>query len=815
MLGIRLFRLTRRSLATSVWPQLFQSLVLLTNVALIVGATLVWSSLTRGSQDFVTQLASGADTVVVAPSGQGLTSSEIERISQAEGVDSALCASWVEGEVDGSSTVLIGLRSLGEPVSALGETEDDLGLVGLGHRAARSGTGGLRLTSGLRDIDIDPDDVSVVDTEAARAVNSGNFVVLPLDLLAGISSQQPQAVFLTRSPQASADSLKESLHQVLGEEYSVMSVAQYAELVSRQYQLMATVSAVFTAGALLGGMLLIYISSLIEVRRKQHQYSVLRMLGVRRAAIASWSLGEQALVLLPALVAGGWLGVGLAGALLDWLPPALTSGLPITPTLRIAWYQVGALLAAAYLAAVLGRAYATRKVLGDVDSGLVYLRSGQAGLLTTPRRAVVVGAAIALCCAAGGAALPLLRGTLLGTAALWLVPACLVGLARLCRSAGLGLRGVAGLSLLGASRRLRGNVVLAVLVAAVNGMLVASTAPALALVERGNQSVASLLRNDYYLQSAPADQLPTSGFLSYQDALGLVDAPAIKQVSPGVLMTTSLASGQFTIQGVSAGSAMPAAYNAGAQKVRDLSDTRGLTIISRKAAASLDLAVGDQLHLPIGRGLDLTVTAVADYIGLDDGQIVVSMRDLCEVQDLCQVSYVEIRSDGQSALTKDDLGDLDYLIPEDQVHLNTAEAENQALGASIASTSALSVMLGLQLVAAAAAGIFGVYRNEIDSRRPTLTSLGRMGLSVRQVLVAQLGQHLVLGVCASALGGFVGALWAGGLTVFLENGLALRGIGAELTWWMITASAGTGLVVLTSAAVAGMATGLRSVALRG
>ena len=88
--------------------------------------------------------------------------------------------------------------------------------VGLGPRVTWSGTDELSLTSGLRKLDVESDDVSMVDTDAARAINTGNFVVLPFDLLAGISTQRAQAVFIAGSPQVGANELKENLHQALG-----------------------------------------------------------------------------------------------------------------------------------------------------------------------------------------------------------------------------------------------------------------------------------------------------------------------------------------------------------------------------------------------------------------------------------------------------------------------------------------------------------------------------------------------------------------------------------------------------------------------
>lgn len=780
-------RFTRRSVKLTWRNYIFQFIVTLLTTTVVLSSISTWYSLKSSSAEFVGKLASDTQLVISAPTSKGVDVERVQNSLDSSDYETLIASRFDKGKLNDEDVTLIGIDVIGQEIhnDLIPQDADKDTLLFLGPSVKTPSKSTSDVSLGKNNVEIKAQNSVQFDNRALNAVNNGNFTVMPLSLYRSLISDNPQTVFVALPSGVSIENAEKTISEKLPL-YEVARVSDYVDSINNQYSLMTSVSYLFALCFVLGAMMLIYVSTMTETSKRRKQFLILRLVGCKKGKIFSYGILESLIFNVVPVVLGILLAHSSVPYILKLIPSALvTNTLPITPAYAFSSRIFLGVAVMILLGACLSRIFALRSILNNVDEGLVYLRA--AVQADNDRRRLIISAIITTLLLVGALISAAYGQLLAGLTLLAAIPVLLFGLEKIFSGFALKHgRGIRGINTLKLARNLKKKYLIFAVVAIAVAVPIAALLSTQALVNKGNASVDSLRSNDYYLQSSTADSFPIKEFASPQQVQQLEAVEAVDKTTPGLLLPISMKDHQFTLQFVSPGTHMPAAANAGGEALSQIFADSNNVILSRKAADTLGVKVGDTFDMTIrDANAQFTVAGISDYIGINDGQIVLNYSDACEKYKLCNASYVELQTVNHSQLTDDDVKTIDFLLDDEEIHLVTAEEEYSVLGQSITATSGLSVILAIQLSFIMFVGLFAIFHTELESRLGEVRKLHRIGCISRPEFMLRgsgiIKEHLAVNLFASVLGALVAAFWCKDFTLYLEKSIAVSGVSSTVS----------------------------------
>jgi putative ABC transport system permease protein len=234
----------------------------------------------------------------------------------------------------------------------------------------------------------------------------------------------------------------------------------------------------------------------------------------------------------------------------------------------------------------------------------------------------------------------------------------------------------------------------------------------------------------------------------------------------------------------------------------------GTVLVARETAAALGIRTGDRLTLTLG-----TRRATVELVGLLGGErpglADVLVADIATAQEIAgapgRIDRIDLHvpdgAEGERALARV----RERLPPGADVVAAAARSRSlgemtRAFNANLVALSLLALFVGLFLV-------YNTMTFSVVQRRPLLGTLAALGVTRRELGVLVLGEALLLGLVATALGLPAGALLARGLVTLVTrtiNDLYFVVAVRELTWdaGPFVRAAALGIVGTVAAALA-------------
>lgn len=735
-----------------------------------------------GSVDsFSSEISEGTDIVIISPAPGAIGEDELDRLSGMDKLKTLVPVWWSTASIDQQKTLMIASKQLGEslPSREFGEIDPSALVVegpsvpGAGQKDRRVSVDGVSFALDSSRIQRWSD-----TSDRFQRVNGGNFIVPQEGLLldAGLIPA-PKVIFAALRDSSNVATAVDDVKSVLPANTTVLTTAEYSRFLAGNTELVVLVANMFGLAMLITGVSVIAVISALALDSRRYEYSLLRLIGTSKRKLISWNLIESMLLVIPCVLGSISITALVFPKLIGSLPDALFGELPIRPTQELNVAVTGILSLIASLLVVGTRLLVLSSFMRRVDLGIVYLRNVTAKKAPTRRYVALAGAAMLIVLL--GLTRPIGSGVfgLLALAVLLGTPLLLVLFAVALKRVFTGISGTFGGAGYIASSMLRSCVPLVLVAAVALSIPSAAYTSAGNLVTRGNQLVDTLQTPSYYLQTSEAEALPLKPLLSREDLADVEQMPGVAKVVPGVLTNVSVDGGQFTIQGVSSGTSMPAAANAGREPLSRLLNTRNGAIINRKAAETLGIAEGDRLNLPLAGFEKSEVVAIDDYISVNDGQIVVNAEDLCSSGIECSYSYFEIHTTADEAQSH-----LDEFVAfkngddGQEYWLNTADDEYRALSKSIASTAYLAFVLSLNLFLSCFVAIYILYRSSLNMVLPILSQLRRIGYPSGGITKTAVSLVTFVSVVSSLIACALYLLFTRSLSALLARDLAITGI---------------------------------------
>ncbi|MBR5949848.1 MAG: ABC transporter permease [Actinomycetaceae bacterium] len=784
--AVHFLRFTRRSVKLAYRNYIFQFIVTLLTTTVVLSSVLTWHSLKSDSEEFVTKLAAGTQLVISSPTSKGVDVDTVQSALDSSDYETLVASRFDTGKLNGEDVTLIGIDVIGKDIQSemMPQNVDDDTLLFLGPSVQASSHSANKLSLGKNDVEIESEHSLHLDNHALDSVNNGNFAVIPIALYASLSEDNPQTVFVALPSGMSVENAQKTIADKLPF-YDVKPLSEYVDSINNQYALMTSVSYLFALCFVLGALVLIYVSTVTEISRRRKQFLILRLVGCQKGKIFSYGILESLIFTIIPVALGVLLAHSSVPAILTMIPPALLTNLPITPAYVASPRILLGVAAMILVGACLSRIVALRKIVKNVDKGLVYLRS--AVQVDNTKKRVLISGVLTVLFPAGALASPTYSQFLAGLTLLAAIPLLLFVLEKLLSAFALTYRrGIRSVNALKLARNLKKKYLIVAVAAIAVAVPVSAMISTQALLNKGNESVESLRENDYYLQSSSADSFPVKEFATPQHVEQLSQVEGVEAATPGLLLPISIKDRNFTVQFVSDGTHMPAAVNAGDDALSQLFHDSHTAIVSRKAAGSLGVDVGDSYDMAIrDESAHFRVVGISDYIGINDGQIVLNYSDACEAYGLCNASYVELQTVNHGKLSKDDVQAIDFLLDNTEVHLVTGEEEYSVLGQSITATSALSVILAIQLSFIMLVGLFAIFHTELEGRLGEVRKLHRLGCVSRPESMLRgsgiVTEHLVVNLLASIVGAVIAAFWCTDFTGYLEKSISVSGLSSDVS----------------------------------
>jgi putative ABC transport system permease protein len=622
---------------------------------LIVAVFGTYGSLSGSVGQFSRSIAGSATMVVTGISDTGFGEDLLPAIGAAPGVKAAVPVVQATVLVDQHEASLFGVdQRLGALSSELNSAVTSIppGLrgradgvaVGSGLAAAAhlSVGGELAMTSLTGAFARLPVLYVAGGPEAAR-VNGGFFVVAPLPLAQAVLQRPGEldAIYVVPKPGVAAGALRSELSGLVAGRAFVgapdfqVAQASTAESLAEDGTLLIALMALVVAA------FLVFNTTNMAAAERRSEIATLRALGARRWPILRDFLAEFALVGLVGASIGSPIGVLVARFAIDRLPPSLTASFSLRIGFVLPWYAIplavgaclAAVLAATWLAA--WRAVRVQPVEAMRPAGLALDGEERRRY---PLAAGIVGAGALV--VAGGTVVAVNDERSFAAQSAFIVGVILLGYA-LTGPIAAGASRVA--RLLGAAGRLAAasidrtprrvwTVTMTVTIAIALGF--ATTGALDNTVSATDRTVSSLARTDLFVQSTPADVLPTAPVMPASLAAQIAAVPGVRRVVPGQFTYATLSGGgaldgaRILVQGVSGESNTVAYAQASPAARAELLAGTG-AVVSRRLARALHVGEGGAIDLPTPSGTQrLRVAGLVDYPTIDSGLVAISAARL-------------------------------------------------------------------------------------------------------------------------------------------------------------------------------------------
>lgn len=747
--------------------------------ALIVTVFALYGSLSGSIRQLAASVAGGADLEVAGITDAGFDQRLLAEVEATDGVGAAVPLIRSSVIIGGRRALLFGLderaRALGGQLERESASRRDQlrahpdGLL-LGEGVARavgatagqrvrvySGTGGERVVLAL----------DVLTGERAGEINHGFFAAAALPLAQQITGKQGRldSVLVVADSGVDGGRLERRLSEVVGQRAVVSSPYLRVEQATAATSLFQNTTLLVAFMALVvAGLLVFNTLSVVALERRQ-QFATLRALGGTRRGILRGFLGEAALLGLAGAAIGCLLGVLTARSLVQQLPSYLVSAFDVQVGFVLPPYAIPlavvACLATSLVAAALParRAMVVQPVEAMRPLGVLETHNG-----ARRRTAVALAAGVALAGAGLAGALTLRDERSLAAGPLLLLGSIVViyGLtATITRAAGwLAARfGASGRLAAAAVERAPRRIWTTTVIVAIAGAIAVSTQGATQnQVSTVAAKVASLADVDFFVQTVPADDLPTGPLLPRGWRSELETVPGVAEVVEGQLAYATVGRQRVVLQGFGGSSNAPVFRLADAAAQAALLDGSG-AVVSRRVASRLGLGVGDTVRLPTPRGEQrLPIADVVDaVVTAEGGLIAMSLEHLQTWFGRPGASYLEVTLDpgAQAGPVRERIEELAGRAPL-PVHVVSGAESLRSTEGAVRQAAALALTIQWVVAGAAALAVLTTLMISVVERRRELGIIRAVGASRRLLGWTVLREAAAVGTLGGAIGLVVG-----------------------------------------------------------
>lgn len=746
------------------------------------------NSISSAVDRFAAGVSEGTNIVVIDPSGGSLADHHLDELSALNGVKTVLPTWWTDAFLGGEKTLLIASAQLGEPIKntdlEIIKTYDASLILGPSAPVVGDDHSNLSVDGYFLKIDRNATERLPASSSNLQRINGGNFIIAKESTLRDLGVvPDPKVLFLSTSEHASVDDVLSEVKSVLPAKTTVVPVSEYARILGASTTLVVSVADMLAFAMLITGIFIIASISWLSLETRRYDLSLVRLLGVSRPKLVAWNVLESLALMIPSLIVSISLCLVVCPTLIRNLPDALYGELPIRPTGEISTTVIFSLCLVAGVILATTRAILMLAFLRNVDKGLIYLRSTITSRASNMRSLILTAAG----CVIGGFGITrdevTLRYSLAALAILVFVQPIVQAFSALFKlvfSRTCGMRATAGYT---AACVFKNCASLVVMSAVALSVPFAAYTAADNLIERGNTLVSSLREPSFYIQTSDASSLPMRTLLTEDDLASVKSFQGVTKVVPGLLKKINVNGGEMTMQGVSDGTSMPAAINAGEDAVQQLLKTDNGIILNRKAATFLGAHAGDTVSLPLPGLEDAVVLAIDDYISADEGQIVLSSEALCKAGIECNFSYFEVHTKDSGGTEK-----LEEFVAsknrggQRSLYLSSSEDVYQALSMSIGASAYLVFMLSLALFFSCIVAIYVLYTVTLKRVLPMLNHLASLGYPERGVSLTAFAIVSYVALVSALIGAALAGLFTNLLSGRLASSLALEADGLSIDW---------------------------------
>jgi putative ABC transport system permease protein len=482
-------------------------------------------------------------------------------------------------------------------------------------------------------------EVTVTDVLRGKQLtdlNGGQYVLAPLALAQNVTGRQGRidSILITTKAGADRAAVRAAVVDAVRGRAIVAPPGMRAARAGDGVKMMNYMALMGAVVALVVGAFLVYTTMTMAITQRRPVISMLRAIGGRRTTIVRDMLAEAAILGVIGGAIGSGIGILMGRIAIGRLPPVLTQGLEARVEYWLPTYAVPAALATTVLASVVASAMAARQVykvspiealapigVSAADRVPRWLRIatgvGAVGVFAVSIL-IVLGRTGTIAIAAMSALL--CAQIVLGFALAGPIVKATAATARVFGSAGA----LAAATIERSPRRVWATV-MTVLIAVVTTVVITGTNAD--MIRSARAIFASVADVDVWVSADSPDRYPTDALpQDLPKRVGTVRGVA--DITDGAYAFADVGGTRVMLDGFSPRTA-DALYRALDQRTRnDVLAGRGV-VLTRSLGKTLDVRVGDQLHLQTPHGPhQLTVLALVPYfstvigtIGMDLGQM--------------------------------------------------------------------------------------------------------------------------------------------------------------------------------------------------
>ncbi|MFC9897540.1 FtsX-like permease family protein [Nocardia sp. NPDC127579] len=652
---------------------------------------------------------------------------------------------------------------------------------------------------------------AVLDSDAARRINGGHFVLAPLGS-AQLLLDRPgslDSILIVPKPGSDVRALRSRIEAVVAGRAVVADPNFRAAQTGSGIAMLRYTTLMAAAVSLIVAAFLVYTTTTTVVSQRRAALSTLRALGGRPRSMVRDLLTETALLALVAATVGGALGV-LAGRLaIGALPPALVQTvearleyiLPPRTLLGTAVVCVAVTVAAAGLAArdvhratpiqaltPLGAEPAPgpggRLRAGAALAGLAaaiaagMLARADVGRLSTAALALAFLAAVCLCCTASGA----------------------IVRAAAALTQRFGAPGVlAATSLRRAPKRVWATVMTVTIAVA---MTVTITGSSGNVLDSTGGYFRSLAGTELWVGSQPADSFSTAP-LPPGTAAAVAAIPGVATVLPSQFVFATVRGTRALLQGHSPELRHPV-FDTVDPAVRARIDAGLGVLVSRDLARALGVSTGSTLELPTPKGIRHTeVLGVIPYFSVLAGAVVAGLDQLRDWFDRPGATLLGVHLSPGA-----DPGAVEKAVRQAipaTAHVFTGAAAVAGVRGAVAQGAALTWAITWIIGGVAAVALLNTFMLSVLERRRELGVLRATGAGRRFLLRSVLAEAAGVAVVGALLG-----LGIGSATQYLGSIVSSAALGLDIGYRASPATAGFALLALAVSLLGAVPPALRA-----
>ncbi|BBY32942.1 ABC transporter permease [Mycolicibacter minnesotensis] len=593
-------------------------------------------------------------------------------------------------------------------------------------------------------------------------LNGGNYILAPLALAQNITGRTGQldSILITTKPGTDLAAVRTAVAAAVDGRAVVAEPRMRATRAGDGVRLMNYMALMGAAVALVVGAFLVYTTMTMAITQRRPVISTLRAIGGRRATIVADLIGEAAVLGVLGGALGAALGIFLGHLAIRRLPPAITQGLEARVEYWLPGYALPVAVAATVLASVTAAAMAARQVY-KVSPIEALAPVGASAADAVPRRLrIVSGIAAVVVIAVSLAIVVAHRGTTSLAAMMavfcaeitlgFALTAALVTAAAAAARV-FGTAGAVGAATIERAPRRVWATLMTVLIAVVTTVVITGTNND--MIASARTIFAPVAEVDIWVSANAPDSFATDALpQGLQEQVAGV--PGVAQVSPGAHGFAVIGGTRVMLDGFSPGSADPLFRALDDPTRRDVLAGRGV-VLSQNLGATLDVRVGDKLHLQTPRGpRQAEVLALVPYFSTVIGTVGIGLDQLRSWFDRPAVTTLQVSAaDGVDHTRL--MADIRHVVPEPN-YVYDGRAALAGLEAPLRQSMVIANAVLLIVVFVAAVALFTTLTLSVLERRREIGVLRAIGANRRFTMQMVLAEAAGIGVVGGLLGLVIG-----------------------------------------------------------